>query len=106
VSDDAFWRRPPKGADGTAGTGTGPAAPPGPPPSVPYTGAPRSTPPPRGWRPPVVESPAPPRALPAQDVERIEREEQAATILTKGLGIFAGAVLLVLLFILCGRVFF
>ncbi|GAA4247226.1 hypothetical protein GCM10022255_022250 [Dactylosporangium darangshiense] len=99
VSDDAYWRRPAEGAE---------APPPAPaaPPSVPYTGAPRSTPPPPGWRPPVVENPAPPRRLPAQDVERIEREEQAATILTKGMGIFAGAVALVLLLILCGRVLF
>jgi hypothetical protein len=99
VSDDAFWRRPADGA----------AAPPPPaaePVSTPYTGAPRTNPPPRGWRPPMVESPAPPRRLPAQDVERIDREEQAATILTKGMGIFAGAVVVVILLILCGRVVF
>jgi hypothetical protein len=54
----------------------------------------------------VVERPAPPRRLPAQDTERIDREEQAATILTKGMGLFAGAVVLVLLLILCGRVLF
>jgi hypothetical protein len=102
VSEDAYWRRPAEGAGGLE------APPPTPetPTTVPYTGAPRSTRPPHGWRPPVVESPAPPRTLPAQDVERIEREEQAATILTKGMGIFAGAVALVLLLILCGRVFF
>ncbi|MGI5247103.1 translation initiation factor 2 [Dactylosporangium sp. CA-139066] len=102
MSDDAYWRRP---ADGTGGLEAPPPTPEAPP-SAPYTGAPRSTPPPHGWRPPVVENPAPPRTLPAQDVERIEREEQAATILTKGMGIFAGAVALVLLLILCGRVLF
>ncbi|MEU7873272.1 translation initiation factor 2 [Dactylosporangium sp. NPDC049140] len=100
MSDDAFWRRPAEGSE------TAPPPPPAPPASVPYTGAPRSTPPPHGWRPPVVETPAPPRTLPAQDGERIDREEQAATILTKGMGIFAGAVMLVLLLILCGRVLF
>lgn len=96
MSDDAFWRRPPEGA---APPPTAPkaAAP------VPYTGAPRSAPPPRGWRPPTVERPAAPRKLPAQDAGRIDREEQAATILTKGMGIFAGAVMLVLLLIFCGR---
>ncbi|WP_433214349.1 translation initiation factor 2 [Dactylosporangium sp. CS-047395] len=100
MSDDAYWRRPAEGTEA--------AAPPAPaePKNVPYTGAPRSNPPPRGWRPPVVETPAPPRKLPTQDTERIEREEQAATILTKGMGIFAGAVMLVLLFILCGRALF
>ena len=100
VSDDAFWRRPPEGTE------VAPPPAPAAPPSVPYTGAPRSTPPPHGWRPPVVERPAPPRRLPAQDTERLDREEQAATILTKGTGLFAGAVLLVLLLILCGRVLF
>jgi hypothetical protein len=100
VSDDAYWRRPPEGSQAP------PSPPPAAPASVPYTGAPRSTPPPHGWRPPVVETPAPPRRLPAQDPERIDREEQAATILTRGLGLFAGAVMLVLLFILCGRALF
>jgi hypothetical protein len=54
----------------------------------------------------MVLQPAPPREMPRQDEERLEREEQAATILTKGVGIFAGAVLLVLLLILCGRILF
>jgi hypothetical protein len=44
--------------------------------------------------------------MPAQDRERIDREEQAATILTKGVGLFAGAVLVVLLLIFCGRILF
>jgi hypothetical protein len=100
VSDDAFWRRPKEGA------APPPPAVPVEPASVPYTGAPRSAPPPRGWRPPTVERPAAPRKLPAQDPERIDREEQAATILTKGMGIFAGAVILVLLLIVCGRLLF
>ncbi|WP_432985365.1 translation initiation factor 2 [Dactylosporangium sp. CA-233914] len=100
MSDDAYWRRPPEGTE--AAPPPAPAAPQ----SAPYTGAPRSTPPPHGWRPPVVESPSTPRVLPKQDTERIDREEQAATILTKGMGIFAGAVLVVLLLILCGRVLF
>ncbi|MFC4047772.1 translation initiation factor 2 [Dactylosporangium siamense] len=99
MSDDAFWRRPPEGAAPPV-----PAA--SPPAPDPYTGAPRSASPPRGWRPPTVERPAAPRKLPAQDRERIDREEQAATILTKGMGIFAGAVLVVLLLIFCGRVLF
>ncbi|MGI5179048.1 translation initiation factor 2 [Dactylosporangium sp. CA-152071] len=100
MSDDAFWRRPPEGA------APPPPAAPAEPAAVPYTGAPRSAPPPRGWRPPTVERPAAPRNLPAQDPERIDREEQAATILTKGMGIFAGAVILVLLLIFCGRLLF
>lgn len=100
MSDDAFWQRPAEGAAAPP-----PAAPSSPAPA-PYTGAPRSAPPPRGWRPPTVERPAAPRKLPPQDVERIEREEQAATILTKGMGIFTGAVIVVLLLIFCGRLLF
>ncbi|GAA0740328.1 translation initiation factor 2 [Dactylosporangium roseum] len=99
MSDDAYWRRPPEGSEPPPPEPSAPA-------SVPYSGAPRSTPPPRGWRPPTLENPRPPRRLPGQDRDRIDREEQAATILTKGMGLFAGAVLVVLLLVLCGRVVF
>ena len=98
TSDD-YWRRPPEGAEGAG-------EPPRTPPPVAYSGPPRSTPPPHGWRPPMVFQPAPPRVMPRQDEDRLDREEQAATILTKGVGIFAGAVTLVLLLILCGRILF
>jgi hypothetical protein len=54
----------------------------------------------------MLIQPAPPRVMPKQDEERLDREEQASTILTKGVGIFAGAVVLVLLLILCGRILF
>jgi hypothetical protein len=74
--------------------------------AAPYTGAPRSMPPPHGWRPPMVMQPAPPRTLPEQDLERLDREEQAATILTKGIGLFAGAIIVALLLVFCGRVIF
>jgi hypothetical protein len=98
VSDD-FWKRPAEGS-------MEPPAAPTPAVNAPYTGAPRTAPPPAGWRPPTVDEPVPPRVLPKQDTGRLDREEQAATILTKGIGIFAGAVLVVLLLILCGNVFF
>jgi hypothetical protein len=54
----------------------------------------------------MVIQPAPPRVMPGQDTERLDREEQAATILTKGVGFFAGAVIVVLLLIFCGRLLF
>ncbi|MET7398477.1 translation initiation factor 2 [Dactylosporangium sp. NPDC005572] len=98
--EDAYWRRPAEGAEPP------PPATPTTPSPVSYSGPPRGTPPPHGWRPPTVENPIPPRKLPGQDRERIDREEQAATILTRGMALFAGAVLLVLLFILCGRALF
>jgi hypothetical protein len=99
ATSDDYWRRPADGAPERPG-------PPPPPATAPYTGAPRSAPPPHGWRPPTVVQPAPPRVLPQQDEARLDREEQAATILTKGVGIFAGAVILVLLLIFCGRILF
>jgi hypothetical protein len=98
VSED-FWKRP---AEGSVEP---PAAPPAPP-AAPYTGAPRTAPPPAGWRPPMVDEPLPPRVLPRQDTDRLDREEQAAGILTRGIGIFAGAVLVVLLLLFCGHVLF
>jgi hypothetical protein len=99
ATSDDYWRRPPEGTEE-------PPRSPVTPPTAAYSGPPRSSPPPHGWRPPMVFQPAPPRAMPKQDEERLDREEQAATILTKGVGIFAGAVLVVLLLILCGRVLF
>ena len=71
-----------------------------------YTGPPPTAPPPPGWRPPVVVTPAAPRTLPAQDTARIDAEEQSARTLTYGVGMVAGAVLVVLLLILCGRFLF
>ena len=100
ATSDDYWRRPPEGSEDQ------PATPSTPPPPAPYAGPPRSAPPPYGWRPPMVIRPAPPRAMPRQDTDRLNREEQAATILTKGVGIFAGAVIVVLLLIFCGRLLF
>jgi len=54
----------------------------------------------------VVVTPAAPRTLPAQDTARIDAEEQSARTLTYGVGMVAGAVLVVLLLILCGRFLF
>ena len=53
----------------------------------------------------VVKPPAP-RALPPQDLLRLDTEEQAARTLTYGIGKVAGAIMLVLLLILCGRTLF
>lgn len=101
ASEDAFWRRPP---------GTDAALEPPPPVRPPvvgaYTGPPRTAPPPAGWRPPLVLMPLPPRELPVQDHTRVDREEQAAAIFTKGVGIIAGAVIVALLLLFCGRVIF
>jgi hypothetical protein len=50
-----------------------------------------------------VVQPADPRELPAQDAPKLDREEQAASVLTRGIGLVAGATMLILLIITCGR---
>jgi hypothetical protein len=119
--EDAVWARPashgtdaashgPQAAHGpgTAGAGAaGDAAAGGNAASgTAYSGPPPTNPPPPNWRPPVVAEPIPPGTLPEQDNARIEVEEQAARTLTTGIGLVAGAVLLVLLLILCARAVF
>lgn len=71
-----------------------------------YSGPPRTTPPPAGWRPPVVVRPAPPRAMPAQDHEALDRGEHNAQTITNGVGLVAAAIMVVLLLVLCGRTLF
>ena len=51
----------------------------------------------------MVAQPVPAGALPEQDHDRLDVEEQAARTLTTGIGLVAGAILLVLLLILCAR---
>jgi hypothetical protein len=50
--------------------------------------------------------PAPPRRLPAQNHGAIDDDEAKARTLTRGLGLLVGAILLILLCALCGRVLF
>ncbi|GIG65372.1 hypothetical protein Pen01_16670 [Phytomonospora endophytica] len=66
-------------------------------PSPHYDGPPRATPPPRGWRVPVVVNAAPPRRMPAQDAGTAEAVERSAKTFSVGLGIVAGSVMLILL---------
>ena len=102
--DDLQWRRPPAGVGGPAPGTTPPSA------DVPtqpaYTGPPRNVAPPPDWRPRLLIQPQPPRELPAQDLAALDAQEQEARTITLGVGMVAGAVLLVVLLILCGRVLF
>ncbi|HEX8628811.1 MAG TPA: translation initiation factor 2 [Catenuloplanes sp.] len=102
--DDAFWRRPP--GDGTTEPRWPPGRPPDAPADPPYAGPPRTTPPPPGWRPPFVVQPTPPRRLPAQDLDDLDEAERSARTITYGVGMIAGAIMLVLLCLLCSRVLF
>jgi hypothetical protein len=101
VSADEQWRRPT--VYGPPGESEPPAVAPVAPQSPPYAGPPPTSAPPDGWRPPTVVQPAEPRTLPAQDVPGIEANEQQARTITYGVGLVAAAVLLVVLFVLCGR---
>jgi hypothetical protein len=101
--DDLQWRRPVGGdpmADRYAEPGLDA-------PAVPeYAGPPRATPPPADWRPrTLIQVPAP-RVLPEQNLSGLDAEEKTARTTTYGVGMIAGAVLLVVLFILCGRALF
>jgi hypothetical protein len=54
----------------------------------------------------VVAQPAPPRALPVQDMAAIDEAERSARTLTYGIGMVAGAIMLVVCCLLCSRMLF
>jgi hypothetical protein len=100
--DDSFWSRP-----GDPATPSTPPATTGSEPTRPaYPGPPSSAAPPAGWRPPVHLRPPPPRQLPSQDLPSLVAQERGARTLTYGVGLIAGAVLLVVMCLLCSRVLF
>ena len=99
--DDLQWRRPPAGAS-TPTPGNAPAAP-DQPATPPYQGPPRTVPPPPNWRPRLIVQPEPPRMLPPQDLAALDAQEREERTITYGIGMIAGAVLLVVLLVLCGR---
>lgn len=76
-------------------------------PQVPlYAGPPPTVPPPPGWRPPLEIQPPPPRELPPQDHEELDAAEQSARTITYGVGMVAGAILLIVICALCSRILF
>ncbi|NJC69384.1 translation initiation factor 2 [Planosporangium thailandense] len=99
VDDEAQWRRPAADAPSLP-----PPVPPPPTEPVAYAGPPPTDPPPAGWRPPLVVQAPPPRALPAQDLLRLDEAEQRARTLTYGIAMVAGAVMILVVLVLCGRV--
>ncbi|MFG3709760.1 hypothetical protein [Micromonospora sp. NPDC047730] len=98
---DEYWRRP-DAAPEQSGTRAAPTPAPG----GGYAGPPATTPPPAGWRPPVHLRPPPPRRLPPQDMAGLDTAEQRAQRLTYGVGALAGAVLVILVCLLCSRLIF
>jgi hypothetical protein len=101
--DDLQWRRPGEGGKATPGNPPVPSGQPAPPP---YQGPPRTTAPRPDWRPRLLVQPPPPRELPAQDLAGLDAQEREARTITYGIGLVAGAIGLIVLLVLCGRVLF
>lgn len=99
--DDRQWRRPSAPESVPA-----PPSVPTPQPAPEYAGPPRTTPPPPGWQPRRLVQVPPPRPLPPQDLDALDAQEQQSRTVTYGVGMVAGAILLIVLFILCGRTVF
>lgn len=97
--DDDYWRRPAEGAEEQEPAKAEAQAPE----PVEYQGPPTATPPPKGWKPPVVVPTPPPREMPPQDHAAMDADEHSTKAVTYGVGIFAAAVVLVLIFIVCAR---
>ncbi|GIH12547.1 translation initiation factor 2 [Rugosimonospora africana] len=107
MSDDLQWRRPPGGQTGRPDASGEPA--PGQAPrgdAPPYAGPPRTTPPPAEWHPRTLIQTPPPRPMPHQNPEELDAREKETRTVTYGVGMVAGAVLLIVLFVLCGRALF
>jgi hypothetical protein len=98
LDDDTAWRRPPGDSPSLSRPIPDPPAP-----AAGYTGPPPTVPPPAGWRLPLVVQSPPPRSMPAQDVPRLDEDEQQARTLTYGIAMVAGAIMFVLMLVLCGR---
>jgi hypothetical protein len=96
--DEQQWRRPAPGHE--------PPPPPAKPTEPVYTGPPRTDAAAATWRPKTVLQLPPPHRLPPQDDGVIDRREHQARTVTYGVGMIAGAVAIVVLIVLCGRVLF
>ena len=100
VPDDEYWQRPDQAYEAAR-----PAAP-APDPAPEYEGPPRTDPPSPHWRPPTVAQPPPPRTMPAQDMDALDEAEGSAKTVTFGVGLVAGAIVLILMCLLCARAIF
>lgn len=96
-SDEQLWRRPDAAL---------PPVPPHPVAAPSYSGPPPTVPADADWKPrTLIEVPAAGK-LPAQDDARLDEEERSARTVTYGVSMVAGAIALIILFVLCGRVIF
>ena len=102
--DDAYWQRPHPAAEslGRPDPGEADSRDSG---EHTYAGPPRTDPPAPHWRPPTIAHPPPPRAMPGQDADALDEAEGSARTVTYGVGLVAGAVAVILVCLLCARVF-
>ena len=76
------------------------------PPVAPYTGPPPTVFAGPDWRPrTLIQVPAA-RSLPEQDDAAVDEQERSARTVSYGVAMIAGAILLIVLIVLCGRVVF
>jgi hypothetical protein len=103
-SDEQLWRRP---ADANPISGA-PSPIGGAPskPNAPYPGPPPTIPVRPDWRPRTLIQVPPARKLPTQDDAALDEDERSARTVSYGVGMVAGAIALIVLFVLCGRVLF
>jgi hypothetical protein len=103
VNDETFWQRPVGPAQEVAAPvpGSGETQH-----EAEYAGPPRTVPPPPGWRLPRVAQLPPARTLPVQDTALLDAEDQMARTFTYGIAMVAGAIMVVLLLLIGGRVLF
>lgn len=100
--DEQQWRRPAGAEPGDERPGEAPQGAT----EQPYQGPPRAPQVPGAWRPPTVIQPPAARSLPAQDADVLDAAERRARTITHGVGMIAGAILLLVLAVLCGRLIF
>lgn len=97
--DEAQWRRPEGGA-------ISPPTPEAPAQEPPYGGPPKAPVVPGNWRPPtLIQAPAA-RRMPTQDDTAMDAAERQARTVTHGMAMVAGAALLLVIAVLCGRLIF
>ena len=99
-SDEEIWRRPNPSAPTSPMTGAPTAG------DGSYAGPPRGMPAAPTWRPPMMIQVPAARAMPYQDDARLDEQEKSARTVTYGIGMVTGAIALLLLFVVCGRLVF
>ena len=100
-SDEQLWRRPPEAANQPPPAAATPSRP-----ATAYSGPPPTISAGPNWRPrTLIQVPAA-HKLPPQDDTALDEQDRSARTVTYGVGMVAGAVALIVLIVLCGRIVF